>query len=161
MKYLHFVFSISFFILITTAIAAYFLFSKENIMMAMDGAIAIINSTNPFTNLQIESKDMFFIARILRRETWEYHFISGVIFSLTFFVFFIYRDKNKKLNIFFMLTFLSFTSGLLLQFRYYDYLTPDQFYWLKMFHKIVNIGIIVWVLDHLINNYKAIKGCSK
>lgn len=71
----HWILFLSFLGLVATALAADFFFSKEAIMKSFEISL-------PQLNISIPPADRLFIARIERRITWDWHFYSGIIFTI-------------------------------------------------------------------------------
>ena len=148
--FFHWIGLIGFFGSVTTALAANYFFSKE----------AIVNSfTYSFSVIGLDSvniTDRLFIARIARRATWHWHFYSGLLLFLSFAIFYAQRGKFDKLldkvKLFFL--FIIFSSGAILYARLYIKISPDTFYYLKIFHHDSVYIFIVIIFFHMIEKIR-------
>jgi len=153
---LHFILVFSIFGSIITAVSATYFFSKEKIMEAMIYAYADIG-------VQVDPVDLLFVARIVRRFAWEWHFWLGLIVIGSSIVFFIYsylkRSKKMDLHMLFgvQIVFL-FLSGIILQYRFLDIVSSDIVSVVRDAHRFGSYIFMLTIGWHLISVFKLKKG---
>lgn len=152
----HWILVLSFLGLITTSLAAEFFFSKHAIMQSFEFSLGNLG-------IMISPVDQLFIARIERRNTWDYHFYIGVIFFISLAISII-RKKDKQLSadtfskilnesILFMYIsgVVLFLSGLIMFLRLYFPLEDKYFSYLKDIHNIAKWSFIFFLVFHIIS----------
>jgi len=125
-RFLHLVAILAFLLTIFLAFMNEGWFSKEAIMESFSFSL-------PFTGNNIAQADQFFIARMLRREGWEWHFWAGSIMTLSLVLIALlsYMGKNitNKLKQFAylvaMMAMVLFISGFPLWIRAYTEVSMD------------------------------------
>lgn len=133
-KALHWLVLLSFLGLCTTGLAAEYFFSKEAIMNSFKLSL-------PMVNADIAPADQFFIARLLRRNTWDVHFYFGVFFGVSIVIWLLVNLIRKRASSLWLLKLVLFGSGLTLAVsgtmmfvRLYISLSEDAFGLLKHIH---------------------------
>jgi len=116
-RLLHWSGVILFISLFFTALMNEFWYSKESIMATFDFSYQMLGLDN------LDVDEQLFIARMERRDGWNWHFWLGIGLSVVFFIKLIKLGLgklkfHKTLNIYFIvLTTLMFFTGLVLYFR--------------------------------------------
>lgn len=148
-KILHWFIFLSFLGLITTALAADFFFSKEAIMESMKSSLPMLNLDDV-----IAPADRLFIARIERRDTWDWHFYFGIVFGLSILFWIIISIFQKKISFlkssFYSLALILLISGIWLYLRLYINVSTETFALLKEVHHYGYYGFIGLFFIHLI-----------
>jgi len=155
----HFLMALSFFVLLVTAISADILFSKEAIMESFSFSFAQVGTImNPV--------DQLYVARLLRRTTWGYHYIAGIglfSFYILFNILLIRVNKKKSFSVFNIVLgiqiFVMFILGILLQYRYLKWFKDSHY--IDIIREIHHIGaylIVITIIYHLITVYRTHKG---
>lgn len=150
----HWVLFISLLGLIATSLAAEFFFSKQAIMQSFQFSLAEVGVTIP-------PVDQLFIARIGRRDTWDWHFWIGILFSIYLLISFL-RKKEKReskiLNIsiigFYVSGLILFISGLYMFLRLYYQVEDSTFASLKIIHNYSKWIFLIFTIIHI---YQVIK----
>jgi len=136
--------------LVMTALAAEFFFSKESIMIGLQHALGILEIT-------IAPADQFFIAQVIRRVTWDWHFYIGMFFLLGVILSFIQfvRNKSKRdlantiiVAILITVSLILIYSGIIMYSRLYVDVSKEFFITLKAFHMWTYIILLILVLSH-------------
>lgn len=153
---IHFIMATSFFTLLVTALTAEFLFSKEAIMESFEFSLSQIG-------VAITPVDQLYVARLLRRTTWWYHFIAGIGLSVFFVVFTVMLHKVKKrISLFHKLLGIQIVimgvTGTLIQYRYRGWIREEWIDLLRDIHQACTYVIVGTVIYHLIIVYKTHKG---
>lgn len=138
-KVIHWCVFISFLGLVATALAAEFFFSKEAIMSGIDKALTM---SDLFANkdILIPPSDQLFIARILRRDTWDWHFYFGLFFGsliLVWVAIYLFRGVKSFDIIKAIMMFAAIVltiSGVYMYVRLYVNIGDDVFKVLKIIH---------------------------
>lgn len=104
--------------IVATAVMNMTFFSKESIINTFDFSFPMVDL------LEVGYADKLFIARIIRRFAWVWHFWTGVAFSsvivLLLFHKFVYKAKSRAISsVTYFFTFLMLLSGLPLFLRTY------------------------------------------
>ncbi len=141
-KILHWTVFLSFLALCATSLAAEYFFSKEAIMKSLQISLPMINHS-------IEPVDQLHIAKIMRRDTWDFHFFSGVIFgiALLFWIIISYKTifRTKIWQILLILSgFVLTISGIIMYLRLYYPLKGETFSLLKEIH---NYSVDIFLLS--------------
>lgn len=140
---------ISLILTISTAFAAGYLFSKEAIIESFNNSFSVLNITT------ISADDKMLIARFERRNTWDWHFFSGVVLTFSFLImfflsFFTKTLKNKKMYLFFIPVLLLLSiSGVWLYSRIYFPISKELFSDLKIIHNFAWKIFIIQVFAHI------------
>lgn len=145
----HWLLFVAFLGLLSTSLAAEFFFSKEAIMDSFKFSFAELN-------MEVPPVDQLFIARIERRDTWDWHFWIGVVFTLSLIASFFRKKEKRKSN----LTSLSiigiynagailFITGLIMFLRLYFQLEEDAFAVLKIIHNYSKWIFIILIIIHI------------
>jgi len=143
-------------ILIITAVAGYYIFSKENIIESLNNAVSLINTNYPPEDqINIAPADAFFIARIERRFDWWMHYIAGLTFGVSLLIFFIKSKKTHFLKVFTIISSIVFLTGIIIQYRYLGY--ADHTSLLRLAHKIFAAAVIFFIFTHLVQNFRKLK----
>lgn len=153
LKIYHITFILSLFLVVATALAGYYIFSKENIIIGIEKAIYLVNQDS-VSLVHLCPTNELFIAKIIRRFDWSIHFLSGIVLSISFFFFILYRAKTTFIKVSFILLFFTFLTGLLLYFRFNGYLTNTTFEYLKLIHKIFAFSFGLFIFVHIISKIK-------
>lgn len=137
-RFFHFLMIISFMIVLSTAFAAAYLFSKEAIITSFENSFHIIGLNG------VSADDKMLIARLERRITWDWHFFSGLIASFSFFVLLTISligktfQKNKKYYLFFgPVLLILFLTGVWMYSRIYFPISKELFSDLKSVHNFM------------------------
>ena len=145
----HWVLFFSFLGLVTTSLAAEFFFSKQAIMQSFEFSLANLG-------IMISPVDQLFIARIERRNTWDYHFYVGIVFFISLAISII-RSKDiitsrilkESIRFMYISGLVLFISGLIMYLRLYFILEDSYFSLLKTIHNFAKWSFIVFVITHI------------
>lgn len=145
----HWILFFSFLGLVTTSLAAEFFFSKQAIMQSFEFSLANLG-------IMISPVDQLFIARIERRNTWDYHFYVGIVFFISLAISII-RTKDittsrilkESIRFMYISGLVLFASGLIMYFRLYFILEDSYFSLLKTIHNFAKWSFIVFVITHI------------
>lgn len=145
----HWVLFFSFLGLVTTSLAAEFFFSKQAIMQSFEFSLGNLG-------IMISPVDQLFIARIERRNTWDYHFYVGIVFFISLAISII-RTKDittsrilkESIRFMYISGLVLFASGLIMYFRLYFILEDGYFSLLKTIHNFAKWSFIVFVITHI------------
>lgn len=155
----HWVLVLSFLGLIATSLAADFFFSKQAIMESFEFSLGNLG-------IMISPVDQLFIARIERRNTWDYHFYVGIVFFISLAIS-IFRRKDKIVDnerfsktlkesiwLMYISGIVLFISGLIMYLRLYFPLEDKYFLYLKNIHNFAKWGFIYSLVFHIISVIK-------
>lgn len=145
----HWILFFSFLGLVTTSLAAEFFFSKQAIMQSFEFSLGNLG-------IMISPVDQLFIARIERRNTWDYHFYVGIVFFISLAISII-RTKDistsrilkESIRFMYISGLVLFASGLIMYFRLYFILEDSYFSLLKTIHNFAKWSFIVFVITHI------------
>lgn len=145
----HWILFFSFLGLVTTSLAAEFFFSKQAIMQSFEFSLGNLG-------IMISPVDQLFIARIERRNTWDYHFYVGIVFFISL-VISIIRTKDittsrilkESIRFMYISGLVLFASGLIMYLRLYFILEDSYFSLLKTIHNFAKWSFIVFVITHI------------
>lgn len=145
----HWILFFSFLGLVTTSLAAEFFFSKQAIMQSFEFSLANLG-------IMISPVDQLFIARIERRNTWDYHFYVGIVFFISLAISII-RTKDistsrilkESIRFMYISGLVLFASGLIMYLRLYFILEDSYFSLLKTIHNFAKWSFIVFVITHI------------
>ena len=148
----HWVLVFSFLGLVTTSLAAEFFFSKQAIMQSFEVSFGNLG-------IMVSPVDQLFIARIERRNTWDYHFYIGLIFFVSLAISIVRAKINDNdssrflkgsIRIMYISGIVLFASGLVMYLRLYITLEEFHFSLLKNIHNISKWTFIIFVIVHII-----------
>ena len=104
-------------------------------------------------NLHISPMDQLFIARIQRRDTWDIHYYSGILFALALacmFAYTIVKKQKKDLNIVILFTMglILISTGLIMELRLHTEITDYIFSVLKDIHNFSKWSFLTFMVAH-------------
>lgn len=147
-KIIHWLILIAFLGLCITGIAAEYLFSKEAIMNSLRVSL-------PMVGQSIEPVDQLFIARLMRRDTWDIHFYFGIAF-IVLLVFWIMIDigyKNNRYRTFkifiFLVSGVFSISGVWMWARLNINVSDEMFSLLKKVHYFGYWSFVLLIVGHI------------
>lgn len=148
-KMIHWFILFAFLGLCTTALAAEYFFSKEEILNSFKVSL-------PMVGASISPVDQFFISRIARRETWDNHLYFGIAFIIFLAVWIainiIKRNKRYVLfkSIFFASAIAFCVSGIWMWLRLYIEVSETTFGLLKKVHYYAYWTFIITLISHIV-----------
>jgi len=144
--------------LIVTAIFNTTLLSKPNIIEIINYAMSLSDETmNPI--------DSLYVAKIIRQQLWEVHYLIGVcvtVLSIVLYVYYKYsKVHNNSIFINLILIIYMFTTGFLLHYRQefnyaYDYIGVIRYFHIAGIYFAIII-IIFHIYTVLVFNKESVK----
>lgn len=152
--FFHFIMAVTAFIVISSALSAEFFFSKEAIMDSMQFSLSEVG-------VLIYPVDQLFIARMMRRAAWDWHFYTGLVMSISYIGLLAIACKSKTSllwhKVFGLQVVLMASTGLVLKYRYFEILATETISMIRSIHYLMAFMFILTIATHLITIYRSHK----